>query len=375
MYTCHLMVVRRSMLNEAGAFRAGYEGAQDYDLMLRLMERTDRIHHLPRILYHWRKIPGSAASVATAKPWALDSGLRAVEDSVRRRGIDAAVEPGSAPGLFRVRHAIRGEPLVSILVPTRGAGQWLERCLTGLRDRTSYRKVEILVAADRPLAPDLQNLAQSLGARVLSFDAPGGFNFSRKIDFVSRHASGEHLLLLNDDVEAIDGEWLTAMLEYSQQPAIGAVGAKLTYPDGRLQHAGILLGVCGVAAHAFHRSPGACAGYASSTVRVGNFSAVSAACMMTRRELFVEAGGFDEMLPVDFNDVDYCLKLRKAGYRVVFTPYARLIHHESASLSRRVPDPAAAALMRQRWQQVLADDPYYNPHLTRDFPDYRLRSE
>lgn len=374
MYTCHLMVVRRSLVEEVGGFRPGYDGAQDYDLVLRLMERTNRIAHLPCILYHWRKVPGSAASESSAKPWALDSGRKALEDYVRRTGGDATVCAGAAPGLFRMKYAVRGGPLVSIIVPTHGTGDLLSRCLASIAAHTSYRPVEVIVAADAPLPEAAREALRPLQGRVLEYRSPGGFNFSHKINTAARQATGEHLLLLNDDVEAVDDEWLTALLEYSQQKGIGAVGAKLVYPDGRLQHAGILLGVCGIAAHAFHQHPGSTAGYASSTVRPGNFSAVSAACMMTRREVFLAAGGFDERLPVDFNDVDYCLRVRRAGYRIVFTPYARLIHHESASTGRRRASDASVTLMREIWGDALDRDPYYNPNLGTHFPDYRLRS-
>jgi GT2 family glycosyltransferase len=372
MYTCHLMVVRRSLLMELGGFRVGYEGAQDYDLVLRLMERTDRIRHIPLILYHWRKIEGSAASANEAKPWALDSGRKALEDHVRRNSVTAEVLQGAAPGLFRIKRGVTGNPLVSILIPTRGSGDHLARCLAGLAEHTSYSNLEVIVATDKPLGPDALQVLSSLRSRVIDYRAPGGFNFAHKINTAARDAAGDHLLLLNDDVEPRDSGWLAAMLEYSQQEAIGAVGARLTYPDGRLQHVGILLGIRGIAAHAFHQHAAETVGYASSAVRPGNFSAVSAACMMTRRAVFEQAGGFDEAFPIDFNDVDYCLRIRQAGYRVVYTPYAQLLHHESASIGNRMQDAAGAAEMRRRWGTVIEADPYYNRNLTRDYPDYRI---
>jgi GT2 family glycosyltransferase len=375
MYTCHLMVVRTRMLEEAGGFRQGYEGAQDYDLVLRLMERTDRIYHLPRILYHWRKAPGSAASENAAKPWAIDSGRKALQDYVRRQGSAAEVCRGSAPGLFRIKQAVVGQPLVSIILPTRGTGDLVLRSVRSLAEHTSYGKFEVVVASDGPLSAELRDVLGSLTSRIVDYRGPGAFNFSHKINAAAREARGDHLLLLNDDVEAVEDDWLSALLEYSQQQPVGAVGAKLLYPDGRLQHAGILIGVCGIAAHAFHQHAGSSVGYASSAVRPGNFSAVSAACLMTRREVFEAVGGMDERLAIDFNDVDYCLRVRKAGYRIVFTPYARLVHHESASTGSRAPSPAEAALMREKWGAVLEQDPYYNPNLSVHFPDYRLRSD
>jgi GT2 family glycosyltransferase len=382
MYTCHLMVVRRTLLDEIGGFRRGYEGAQDYDLVLRLMERTPRIHHIPRILYHWRKLPESTASAGLAKPWAMDAGRLALEDYVTRNDLQAEVLPGPAPGVFRIRRAIRGTPLVSIVIPTSGGlrsdgGRQIDllaTCIRSIVDRTSWPHFELIIVPERAgLQPTTVAALAGVRHTVVSDDAEGPFNFSRKVNLGASRAAGEHLVLLNDDVEATDGEWLSAMLEQSQDPGIGAVGAKLLYPDGRLQHIGMVLGVGSVAAHAFHQHPGASHGYASSALSIRNYSAVTAACMMTRRTVFAEAGGFDEELPVDFNDIDYCLRLGRAGYRVVFTPYAQLFHHESASVGRRAQQNREhVELMRQRWGALIDDDPYYNPNLTRDSADYRL---
>lgn len=382
MYTCHLFVARRALVEEAGGFRKGYEGAQDYDLMLRLMERTTRIGHVPRILYHWRKTPESTASAQSAKPWAGDSGQRALADCIRRRNLDAEVLPGGAMGLFRIRRRIAGEPLVSIVIPTAGrlkdvegvATDLLAQSIASIVERTAYRNYEfILIADEAGVQASTLRALEGTRHRILTHRAEGPFNFSRKINEGAAAAAGEHLLLCNDDLEAIDDEWLSAMLEYSQDSEIGAVGAKLLYPDGRLQHVGMILGVGDIAAHAFHQHPGGFAGYFGSVIGPRNYSAVTAACLMTRRSVFIEVGGFDEAFPIDFNDVDYCLRVRRAGYRIVYTPYARLLHHESASFGARQQDPAGIAEMKRRWAKELERDPYYNPHLTREFADYRLR--
>ena len=380
MYTCHLMVVRRQLMSEVGGFRTGYEGAQDYDLLLRLMERTRHIHHIPRVLYHWRKLPQSTASAGQAKPWALDAGRLAIEDYVRRTAIDAEVLPGGLPGLYRVRRRIRGRPLVSIVIPTAGRPRdvngtpvdLLAQAIRSVVEKTSYDAYEFIIVADEAGVPATTTSALA-GTRhtVLAFARLGLFNFSAKINAGVAASSGEHVLLFNDDLEVIAPEWLSAMLEYSQEPAIGAVGAKLLYPDGRLQHIGMVLGVAGLAAHAFHQHPGVSAGYAGSAIMPRNYSAVTAACLMTRRGVFDEVGRFDERFPIDFNDVDFCLRVRSAGYRVVFTPWAQLYHHESASFGVRRQDLAGLAEMRRRWGAVIDRDPYYNPNLTRDFPDYR----
>ena len=382
MYTCHLMVVRRSVVERVGRFRTGYEGAQDYDLVLRVMDTTDRIHHIPRVLYHWRKLPQSTASAGQAKPWALDAGRLALEDYVRRRGLDAEVLQGAGPGVFRVRRRIRGSPLVSIVIPTAGRLRregskevdLVATCIQSVARKTTYANYEVIIVADAAgVQPTTARALEGTPHRVLRFDAQGQFNFSRKVNFGVAAAAGEHVVLFNDDLEVISSEWLSAMLEYSQDPAIGAVGAKLLYPDGRLQHIGMILGVSGIAAHAFHQHPGSSPGYAGGALCVRNYSAVTAACLMSRREVFTAVGGFDETFPIDFNDVDYCLRVRQAGYRIVFTPHAQLYHHESASFGARIQDAAGAEEMRRRWGAVLDRDPYYNPNLTREYADYRIR--
>jgi GT2 family glycosyltransferase len=381
MYTCHLMVVRRTALEQVGGFRAGYEGAQDYDLVLRLMEKTGRIHHIPRVLYHWRKLPESTASAGQAKPWALDAGRLAVEDYVKRNGLDAEVLPGAAPGLFRVKRAIKGSPLVSIVIPTAGRLRQdghrqvdlVAACVRSVAQTTRYPHWELVLVADPAgLQPTTTRALEGVRHRIITYTREGTFNFSGKVNAGVAASTGEHVVLFNDDLEVISPDWLSAMLEYSQDPAIGAVGARLLYPDGRLQHVGMILGVGGIAAHAFHQHSGSAPGYASGAVSVRNYSAITGACLMSRRAVFDEIGGFDEHFPIDFNDVDYCLRLRRAGYRIVYTPYAQLYHHESASFGPRVQDPAGIAEMRRRWGAVLDADPYYNPNLTRDFPDYRL---
>jgi GT2 family glycosyltransferase len=377
MYTCHLMMVRRSLVEEAGGFRRGFEGAQDYDLLLRLMEKTTRIHHIPRVLYHWRKSPSSTASSGAVKPWALEAGRRALEDYAKRTGLAAEVRPGPHPGMYRVRRSIRNEPLVSIVIPTTGRphggrGDLFARCLRSL-GKTAWRRLEVIVATDdRELTAGARHALERLPHSIVH-SGQATFNFSHKVNEAVRRARGEHVLLFNDDLEVTSSDWLTSLLELSQLSDVGAVGAKLVYPDGRLQHVGMLMGVCGLAAHAFHRFPGSTTGYFGSTGVTRECSAVTAACLMTRKVVFEEVGGFDEELPVDFNDVDFCLRLRAAGYRVLFTPYAELTHHESASFGQRVQSQVEASSMRQRWGAVLERDPYYNPNLSKLFSDYRLQ--
>ena len=382
MYTCHLTAARRSIVDAAGGFRAGYEGAQDYDLWLRMMEQAAArggIGHVPRILYHWRKIPGSTATESHAKPWALDAGAKALADAVRRRGRSAEVVPGLLPGNYRIRELVVPATTVSIVIATRGArsadraaAARAATCLRTIVETTRGLRCDLIfVTEDGTLPVVVGDVVAGVAHQVIG-DTDTTFNFSRRVNRGAAAAAGEYLLLLNDDVEAIGPGWLEALVEYASQPEIGAVGPRLDYPDGRIQHVGLVLGVCGLAAHAFHQAPETSAGYFGSAMGPRNYSAITGACLLTRRVLFADVGGLDAALPVDFNDVDYCLQLQARGYRVVYTPFARLRHHESASTGRRTADASAAAYVRGRWADVIAHDPYWNPHLSRDFADYRL---
>jgi GT2 family glycosyltransferase len=347
MYTCHLTVARRSIVERAGGFRVGYEGAQDHDLMLRIRELTDRIDHLPRVLYHWRRTPQSTASAGAAKPWADDAGRRALEDYVRRNRLDAEVISGGVPGLYRVKFAIRDRRQVTIVVTAaNGDVASAHACATALRGCTAYAPHEILiVVAD----------ASSLGARV---------------NAAVRSRAGSHVVMLDSALRPAHEGWLEAMLEYSQQQPIGAVGARIEYADGRLRHIGMVTATDGGPARVFHGHAAATYGHFSSAIGVRNYAAVSGECLMTRREVFDQAGGFDESMPWGCADVDYCVRIRRTGARVVFTPYARL-KRPAAWLPAGV-DAEAAAALRSRWGAALDDDPYYNPNLSRRSADYLL---
>lgn len=381
MYTNHLMVLRRSVVDRVGRFRLGFEGAQDFDLALRTIAVTDRIGHIPKVLYHWRQIPGSAAAEAVAKPWALANAQRALESYVESIKLDAAVETGAAPGLFRVRRKLTRSPRVTIVITTDDRSRTingreialLPNVIRSIRQKTQYTNYEILVIDNGNLSQATMDFLSTVPHHRATYTIEGRFNFAHKLNFSVRHAGDDQLVILNDDVEVISPGWLHALLEYSEDPAVGAVGAKLYFPDGRLQHVGVVLGVNGIAAHSFHQGSGQLPGYFGSTLGPRNYSAVTGACLMTRRAVFDEMGGFNEALAIDFNDIDYCLRLRRAGYRVVYTPHAELFHHESGSHGARTWNPAEAEYMRETWADVLARDPYYNQNLTRDFPDYRLR--
>jgi GT2 family glycosyltransferase/ubiquinone/menaquinone biosynthesis C-methylase UbiE len=383
-YLCHFTVIRRSVFQDVGGFREGFDGSQDYELFLRVSEKARRIEHVPRVLYHWRMSPGSAAADASAKggQW-RETSRRALEDAIERRGLDAKVENGIAPGTYRVRHATDDAARVTIIIPTRDKVDLLRRCVDSILAHTQHPTYEILVisnGSEESRTYEYLDEQQQRGVlRYLRFDEP--FNFSRLNNHAARHCDSPYLLFMNNDVEIeVDG-WLRAMLEHAQNEQVGAVGAKLLYPDRRVQHAGVVLGVMGVAGHCHRGLAEDSHGYFGQVDVVRNYSAVTAACLLTRREVFEDVKGFSEELEVAFNDVDFCLKCREAGYRVVYTPYARLVHHESASRGR---DDLSAdktrfhweiARVLNRWGGQLYQDPYYNPNLTLWREDFSPRTD
>jgi GT2 family glycosyltransferase len=382
MYTCHLTVMRRSLVNEVGGFRVGFEGTQDYDLWLRMISRTSRVHHVPKVLYHWRKIPGSAAGEVDAKTYALENTKRALQEYADRNGLDADVIPGLALGHFRVKRRIKDPRDVTICIPSAGRmaelrGRQVDLLPHAVRrivEQTTWQHYRILIADNGDLRPETIAALEGLPHRRITYPLPDGpFNFSRKIDFLVDRCETEYLVVFNDDIEMITPDWIEGLLEYAQNPAIGAVGCKLRFPDGRLQHVGVVTGVNGVAAHLFHQAPGDSPGWNGGAITPRNYSVVTGAVMMTKKSIWDRVGGFDPAMRIDFNDVDYCLKVREAGYRMVYTPFVEAYHHESASFGVRQQNPDDIRNMEARWGDALRRDPYYNPNLSVDRIDCRPR--
>jgi GT2 family glycosyltransferase len=370
-YAGHLAVLRRSLAVEVGGFRAEVGGSQDHDLLLRATERARSVLHVPKVLYHSRKVTGRPAAVPDAVPPALEGSRRAVEDALARRGI-AGTATMPRPGIVRVQRHVAQPPLVSIVVPTRDRADLLRALVGSLEARTAYRQWELVVVDNGTSEPESVAYLAELGRRhrVLRDDSP--FNWSAINNRGVRAVAGTVLLFLNNDIEVVDPEWLDALVEHAVRPEVGAVGAKLLFPGGAIQHAGVVLGIGGVGGHAFKHLPGDTAGYFGQAAAIRDVSAVTGACLMVRRDAFDEVGGFDERLRVAFNDIDFCLKLRARGYLNVYTPYSTLVHHESATRKALHP-PADEALMMERWRDTLASDPYYSPHLTREREDYAIR--
>jgi GT2 family glycosyltransferase/glycosyltransferase involved in cell wall biosynthesis len=384
MYMLHMLVIRKDLFYSAGEFRNEYSGAQDYDLALRASTAARKIAHVPKILYHWRKIEGSAAEKVDAKPAALEAGRRALEDHVRRTVPGGTVEPGKLSGLFRVRYPILNQPLVSICIPTHdqigdipgsGSGSFVVNLVRSVAGKTDYRNFEILVCDDGNLSRSTRRALGDFPHRVVTYPGPyKPFNFSAKANFMLEQAQGEHVVLLNDDMEVIAPEWLTALLEHSQRDEIGAAGGRLLFPNGRIQHVGVVIGVNDGAAHVYHNFPSTLIGYNAFTHVVRNYSAVTGACLATRKSVVAKIGGFDLRFAVDYNDIDFCLRACEQGYRVVYTPYAELYHFENQTARRRVACPETQRLFAARWAHIIERDPYYNPNLTRNGLDFAVAS-
>jgi len=370
----HLGVYRTALVRELGGMRSEFDGSQDYDLALRVARasRPGAIRHIPHVLYHWRQAQGSAALAPSEKPYAIEAARRAVEDDLRCRGIAAEVGfAAGAPHHLQVYYPLAAEPLVSVVMPTGGHVALLSTCVRGLLERTAYRNLELIILHNTGTRPEVFPYLETLAAdpRVTVIDSQGPFNFSRITNLGVAAARGEIVLLLNDDIEVIGPDWLRHMAANALRPEVGAVGAKLLYPNGRVQHGGVVLMAGGIADHLHRGFRRNARGYCGRGLVQQNFSAVTAACLALRREVYNEVGGFDERLRVAFNDVDFCLRVRERGYLVVWTPLATLYHHESVSRGsdlvkeRRDEFMAEGRLMRERWSAALDADPYFHPNL------------
>jgi GT2 family glycosyltransferase len=377
MYTCHLSVFRRSLVEEVGGFDPEFEGSQDWDLVLRATERARAVLHVPRVLYHWRMLETSAAGGGeAAKPYAFEAGKRAIQAQCDRLGIQARCERDEAdPGLYHLRPALEREPLVSIVVPTGGQVRevryepvvLVSHCVRSIVESSTYENYEIVCVVDAGTNPAvLAELREIAGERLRLVDYDRPFSFSAKINAGAVRSKGEHLLLLNDDIEVATPDWIERMVMYSEIPEVGAVGGRLVLEDGRLQHVGVHFENA-LPGHPFHGFAGDFAGYSNAVRIARNCLAVTGACLMTRRALYEEVGGLSTTFPVNYNDVDYCLKLRQLGKRAVYDPDLLMLHFESSSRSSEVEE-WEKELFRERWLPFTAVDPYSNPNLRHEAP-------
>ena len=379
-FFAHLGVYHKPLLDEVGGFRIAVEGAQDYDLVLRCIEKVgaDAVHHIPRVLYHSRIHDESAVAVEDAKSFAVQAGERALNEHFARKGVTASAEWTGCG--YCTHYALPVTlPLVSLIIPTRNGLNLMRQCIDSIVGKTTYSNYEIIIVDNGSDDPEtlryFELLAQDARIRVLRDDSP--FNYSALNNSAVAHAQGELIGLVNNDIEVTSSGWLSEMVSLALQPGVGAVGAKLFYPDDTLQHGGVVLGIGGTAGHANKFAPRPAYGYFGRTGLIGSFSAVTAACLVVRKSVYLEVGGLNEKdLTIALNDIDFCLRIREAGYRNVWTPYAELYHHESATrgyednAQRRVRFLAEVAYMQQRWADMFARDPAYSPNLTLEREDF-----
>jgi O-antigen biosynthesis protein len=384
-YVSHLGVYRKNILDEIGGFRVGLEGSQDYDLLLRCLPylKDDQIIHIPKILYHWRMVEGSTALSSGEKNYTTDAGIKALQDYFSSQSEVVTVDAGPVPNTYRVHYPVlQPEPLVSLLIPTRDGREITEICVRSIITKSTYSNFEILILDNGSVQDDTLAFFEAIQledarVKVLRYDHP--FNYSAINNFGAKHAQGEIIGLVNNDIEVISPEWLTEMVSYAVRPDVGCVGAKLYYNNDTLQHGGVILGIGDVAGHSHKHYPRAEFGYFSRLLLRQTISAVTAACLLVRRDVFEQVGGLDELnLKVAFNDVDFCLKVREAGYRNVWTAYAELYHHESISRGAEdTPEKISrfqkeTKFMKNKWGSALVQDPYYSPNLTLQYEDFSL---
>ena len=381
-YICHFGVYRKNILDEIGGFRRGYEGAQDYDLVLRFTEKTDRIFHIQKILYHWRMISNSTAVNPDSKGYAFEAGLKSIEDALERRDIKGSVSHGAFPGVYDIEYEIYNDGLVSVIIPTRDNAADLKACIDSIFEKTIYEKFEIIVADNGSEKEETFKLFEYYTKKypnqfkVVRIDIP--FNFSEINNLAVKESKGEYLLFLNNDITVITKGWMKRMVSFAQQEHIGAVGAKLYYPDNTIQHAGVLLGMGGVAGHGHCSYPRGDYGYFGKLVTNNNYTSVTAACMMVKRSDFDLVNGFEEKLTVAFNDVDFCLKLYEAGKFNIWLHNVELYHYESKSrgaedtYSKYKRFNSEIKYMKDHWLKYIKNDPYYNRNLTRVDGNYAI---
>lgn len=382
-YICHFLVVAKKLYDRVGGFDRAYDGAQDYDFILRCTEQAEGICHIPRVLYHWRTHPASTADNPLSKQYAYEAGKRAIEAHLDRQGLEGCqVELKKDFGFYRVKYPVQGEPLVSIIIPNKDEKETLEKCLNSIFSRSTYRNFEIIIVENNSETEEIFDYYKEIdgrnGVHVVYWDKD--FNYSAINNFGIHHAVGEYLLCLNNDMEVISPDWMEELLGHCQRAGTGAVGARLYYPDDTIQHAGIVVGIGGIAGSVFVGMKRSHTGYMHRESLQQELSAVTAACMMVKREAYEAAGGFEEKLAVAFNDVDFCLKVGEAGYKVVYDPYAELYHYESKTRGAEDTQEKVRRFQREieymrcRWISILKEgDPCYNKNLSLKKWNYSLK--
>lgn len=377
-YITHLSVFKKELMEKLEGFKDKYDGAQDYDIILRAIEKANEIIHIPKILYHWRVHQNSTAMLSDAKPYAYEAGIRAIEDHLKRQNLEAKVtHGGDMHGVYEVQYKVKGNPKVSILIPNKDNIKLLKNCIDSIIEQTTYQNYEIIVIENNSVKKEtfayykkIENLEK---IKVISYPEKG-FNYSKIINFGVKHCDGDFILQLNSDTKLLTPNWLEKFIGFAQRKEVGAVGARLYYKDKSIQHAGIGIGICDLAANLFTNIPKMVHGYFGRECTTRNVSAVTGACLFCRKEIYEEVGYMEEeKFAVAFNDVDFCLKIREKGYLIVYNPYIELIHYESKTRGyENTPEKKErfekeASYFRKKWRKVLdKGDPYYSKNFSKN---------
>ena len=382
-YICHFFVYSRELGQKVGAFSEAHDGSQDYDMILKITEIAKNIVHIPKVLYFWRSHPMSVASDVKNKPYCMKASKKAILDHLQRTGKNATVEDSNVLSTYKVNYKIIDNPKISILIPNKDNISYLSKCIDSIQKKSNYSNFEIVIIennSEKNETKKFYSFLKNKDPRIKIIEYDGGFNYSKINNFGSKFASGDYLLLLNNDTEVISKNWLEEMLMFAQREDVGAVGAKLYYADNSIQHAGVIVGIAGSAGHAHRFFSRNSSGYLHRASIVQNLSAVTGACLMTKRKVWEQMQGLDEKFAVAFNDVDFCLRLRKAGYLVIFTPYSELYHYESKSRGyedtpeKKLRFSKERDMFRKRWKNLIErGDPYYNSNLSLDSEDFRVK--
>ena len=381
-YICHMFVASKKLVDEIGTFNSEFDGAQDYDFILRCVEKANEVYHIPKVLYRWRAHSNSTSERPDSKLYAFEAGRRAIEAHYKRLGIEAIVENGDHLGQYKTTYKIKGNPLISIVIPNKDHVEDLKKCMDSIDEKSDYKNYEYIIVENNSEEDITFEFYKQLEKRdnvnVLYWDKE--FNYSAINNFGVKEAKGEYILLLNNDVEVINGDWLSQMLGYCQREEVGIVGARLYYEDDTIQHAGVVIGFGGIAGHTFVTLDEDSDLYQSRTKVACDYSAVTAACLMTKKKIYEEVGGLEEAFKVAFNDIDFCLKVRATGKLVVYNANAKLHHYESKSrgaedtFEKKERFNSEIKLFRSRWPGILENgDPYYNVNLTLDKADFSIR--
>ncbi len=382
-YICHLLVIKKALIDKVGGFREGFDGAQDHDFIFRCSDNANCIVHIPRILYHWRTHQASTADNPASKLYAYEAGIRAVKENLERNGEEAEVTQSKDYGFYKVIYKVKERALVSIIIPNKDNRDILKKCIDSILEKSTYDNYEIIVAENNSTEPETfeyyKEIEKDSRIRVIKWEK--GFNFSAINNFAAGYAKGEYIIFLNNDIEVKTPSWIEGMLGNAQRKDVGIVGCRLIYPDNTIQHAGVVIGIGGIAANIFTDLPAARSGYMHRASTQVDYSAVTAACMMISKSLFEKIGGFEEKLTVAFNDIDLCLRVREENYLVVYDAYVEMIHYESKTRGSEDTEEKVRRFqseieyMRTRWIDILKNgDPYYNPNLTLSKWNFSLKA-